>query len=156
MKKYIVLFTVLSIICFIILSVNYYNEKKLIEKNAESLIESIFKVDKSCELTFESLTDFEWDEVYVFSAYTNGDYCENVVGSQVGVSFINSNSDMDTSTVFLKNGRAVCYLGGTAKELNLWITHRHVIDNGYSKYTYGDNVKLYIVKDEGFYKILID
>lgn len=66
------------------------------------------------------LTDFEWEEAYVFAPYQPKKYQEMAMGKQRGVDFYTPNEN-ETCIAFLNNQKVVCYIGGDIQKLGFHI-----------------------------------
>ena len=108
-KKYIAIGLILILLgCILLLEINKSNEIKEDVALKSIIIET---VQKSNEIDFDKITNFEWDTMYVFTPYSNPkDILEKDNISTYNSSFIIENSDTINMIGFVKSNKLVGFV----------------------------------------------
>jgi len=108
-KKYIAIGLILILLgCILLLEINKSNEIKEDVALKSIIIET---VQKSNEIDFDKITNFEWDTMYVFTPYSNPkDILEKDNISTYNSSFIIEHSDTINMIGFVKSNKLVGFV----------------------------------------------
>lgn len=138
----IFLFVAVMSMVFYTFFANKQNKYEVINKNTKSFVENVNKINENrskTQITFRDLTDFKWDNVYVFAPYTDDKYCKDILDNDVDV-YLGSNATEDeTKIVFLYEGNIVCTINNITDNLGFNISYNYEEYEGYKKISYSDD-----------------
>lgn len=143
-KKYVVVGFMLSFLCSLVfISVNRLNK---IEEDV-SLKNAIIKtIEKSNEIDFSKITDFEWDKMYIFTPYSS----PKDILSEDGISTRNSQFNieyLDTINMigFIKSDKLVAFVELPINYMEAGLTNSIVLSKEETKFKISKD-KIIIVK----------
>jgi hypothetical protein len=89
------------------------HQEQILEQNLESFKSNVLNLKDGDVVTLQELTDFDWDEVYDFEdGFFIRQRYEEYVGKQPAVNFYTDATIGASNILFLKDGKAVCYIYG--------------------------------------------
>lgn len=143
-KKYVVVGFMLSFLCSLVfIAVNRLNK---IEEDV-SLKNAIIKtIEKSNEIDFSKITDFEWDKMYIFTPYSS----PKDILSEDGISTRNSQFNieyLDTINMigFIKSDKLVAFVELPINYMEAGLTNSIVLSKEETKFKISKD-KIIIVK----------
>lgn len=143
---YIASILVLIMIICKLFSVSFFyeNDEKdnIYNKNVISFKENINNLINNSGnsiITFPELTDFKWDEVYIFAPYTDEKYCKRVLNIEDNINLGSNGGEDETKIVFIYNGEVVCYINDITKNLKFNISYNYNRYGDYEQINYFDN-----------------
>lgn len=68
-------------------------------------------------VNLHKLTDFEWDKMYTFSAYTSKEEIEQILGFESDIIIDNMFNEGNTYLLFVKDNTIVCNIYGSSDSL---------------------------------------
>lgn len=143
---YIASIFILIIVFCKLFSVSFFYESdkndSVYNKNVTSFKENIKNLmndNGNSTITFQELTDFKWDKVYIFAPYTDDKYCKNVLNIEDNINLGSSGSEDETKIVFIYNGEVVCYINDITENLKFNISYNYNRYGNYEQINYFDN-----------------
>lgn len=138
----IFLFVAVMSMVFYTFFANKQNKYEVINKNTKSFVENVNKINENrskTQITFRDLTDFKWDDVYVFAPYTDDKYCKDILDNDVDIYLGSSATEDETKIVFLYEGNIVCTINNITDNLGFNISYNYEEYGGYKKISYSDD-----------------
>ncbi len=144
-----ILYSLLIIFIFILLILIFRNlffnnnaQKEILNNNLNSVksnIENLGKNNEKSLITFSDISNFKWDEVYIFAPYTDGKYCRKVLNIKDNIFLGSYGTDSETKVIFMNKGNVVCLINGVTEDLKFKISFDYENYGNYIKINYLDD-----------------
>lgn len=138
----IVFILILLILILRNLFFNNNSQKEILNSNLNSIkinIENLEKNNEKSLITFSDISNFKWDEVYIFAPYTDEKYCREVLNIKDNIFLGSYGTDDETKVIFMNNGNVVCLINGVTENLKFNISFDYGNCGNYIKINYLDD-----------------
>lgn len=138
---------IIPIICILYFVVfNPFNsQNKLQNENSSTFINKISSLEDGQEYRLSDVVPFEWDNMYVFSEYTDEAYIEKVIGTESSRIHISDSEGMQ-QVIFVRNKEVVGYIQGMDYKLGFSVERK---GQEYLAIKNDDNYKLHVNMKDG-------
>ena len=145
LKKIILVFLAVLILALIIVwgIIPYANHRPIAEKNRELGL-ALTRQSAGAKITLEKAVPFEWDDIYIFDAYSyNRESLEKAIGLRLP-EYHQSDQDNMANVVIIKDKKLICYVSDFYDELGYRFEYAgHV--------SYGENQTFEVEYEDGMY-----